>query len=153
MIGPKGRHIDIVSCFFRILYQGGIGEFALGIRVEFKRRSKIINVLNYFRCHLRCFGHIINVIGISVIFSVLRFYYNILHPLLRLRRRLLVLGIIYAARRQKQRSNQTCRSQILKMLFHNVRPLFYICLSFLLFSTLIICPVTKKRPTPKHVLG
>ena len=74
MIGPKSRHIDIVNFFFRILYQGVIGEFSLGIRMEFKCRGKIINVLNYFRCHLRCFGHILNVIWISVIFSILRFY-------------------------------------------------------------------------------
>ena len=64
-----------------------------------------------------------------------------------------VLGIIPAARRQKQRSNQACRSQILKLLFHNLRLLLYDEISLLLFSTLIICQGTKKRPTPKHVLG
>ncbi|WP_418532605.1 hypothetical protein, partial [Phascolarctobacterium succinatutens] len=62
-------------------------------------------------------------------------------------------GIIAAACRQKQRCNQACRCQILKMLFHNLRPLFYICLSFLLFSTLIICQGAKKRPTPNAILG
>ena len=153
MLGSKGIQINSMIFFIRILYLGIIDEFTIVRRVEFKRRGKIINVLNYFRCHLRCFRHILNVIRISVIFSVLRFYYNILHLLIGLRRRLFVLGIITATCRQKQRYQQTCCSQILQLLFHNLRLLFLHLLKLLLFSTLIICQGTKKRPTPKAVLG
>ena len=154
-------HTNIVNFFVRILYPGVIDEFPLVRRVYFNCRGKIINVLNHFRRNLRCFRRIIKVTGISVIFSVLRSYYYRLRLMIcfllcldvRLINLFLVLGIIPAACRQKQRCNQTRRSQILKLLFHKLRLLFFICLSFLLFSMLIICPGAKKRPTPKGVLG
>ena len=153
MLRSKGIQINSMIFFIRIIYLGIIDEFTIVRRMEFKRRCKIINVLKHFRRNFRCFRHILNVIGISVIFSVLRFYYNILHLLLRLRRRLFVLGIIPAACRQQQRYQQTCCGQILQLLFHKLRLLFLHLLKLLLFSTLIICQGTKKRPTPKAVLG